>query len=137
LQFFIVMILLKKMVRRNFKFFDTNDVPPYNQYVVGNYEPNNGGYIRNRTWHWTQTPIIHRAEPDGFVREHVADYYIDTTINDFLRRYDYYEVYIYMIVKQTENNRIRLFAPSTTNNRDIRDIVDFDNDIVKILAILI
>ncbi len=125
------------MIRRLFKFFGKNDVVPYNQYVVGNFEPNNGGYIRNRLWHWTQGLSIDRVEPDGYVRTHIAQLYPETTFNEFLRTYDHYEVYVYMVSKQTENNRIKLYAPSTNDNTDIRDIIDFDRDIVKILAILI
>jgi hypothetical protein len=125
------------MIRRLFKFFGKNDITPYNQYIVGNYEPNNGGYIRNRTWHWTQALSFDRIEPDGYIRTHTAQEYNNSTFNAFLRTYDHYEVYIYMITKQTENNRISFQAPTINDNRDIRDIIDFDRDIVKILAILI
>lgn len=127
------------MIRRNFKFFGINEVPPYHQYIVNDFIPfeNNGGYIRSRTWHWVQSPVVNRAEPDGFIRTHVADSFENTTFNEFLRRYDHYELYIYMVTKQTENNRIRFLAPSNNDNTDIRDFIDFDNDIIKINAILI
>lgn len=127
------------MIRRDFKFFGVNEVRPYHQYIVYDFVPseNNGGYIRSRTWHWAQSNVINREEPDGYIRSHVAESFENTTFNDFLRRYDHYEVYIYMVTKITENNRIGFLAPSINDNRDIRDIIDFDNDIVKIEAILI
>jgi hypothetical protein len=127
------------MIRRLFKFFGKNEIAPYNQYIVNDFIPyeNNGGYIRNRTWHWTHSPVINRQEPDSFVRTHVTECFENTTFNEFLRRYDHYEVYIYMITKETENNRIRLLAPSITDSTDVRDMIDFDTDILKIHAILI
>lgn len=124
------------MIRRNFKFFDTNEIPPYNQYIVGDFEPNNGGYIRNRLWHWTRFPLIIREEPDGYERNFNATEFSNFTFNEFLQRFDYYEIYVYSIERR-QDSRLCLYAPSNYDYFNLEDLIDLNNDILTINAILI
>lgn len=127
------------MVRRNFKFFDFNEIPPYNQYVTGDFTPieNNGGYIRNRTWHWTNTSRILREEPDGYLRAFYTSNFPRYTFNEFLRRFDHYEIYIYSIHRNTEGQILTLYAPNINNQQHLSELIDMDDDLLIINAILI
>ena len=127
------------MIRRNFKFFNINEIPPYNQYVVGDFLANNGGYIRSRTWHWTRFPLIIREEPDGYEREHRLLEFGPITFNEFLERYDHYEIYIYSIERRwaLNGNLLTLYAPNNVDHTDLEDLIDKNNDVLYINAILI
>ena len=129
------------MIRRDFKFFDINEIRPYHEYATGDFEPyiNNGGYIRNRLWHWTNRVVINRIEPDGFERYHQLMNFRNMTFNEFLRRFDHYEIYVYSITRMWELNghRLHIEAPSTNNNYQLSDYIDLDNDVIMIRAILI
>ena len=127
------------MIRRNFKFFDVNETPPFHQYVVGDFLANNGGYIRNRLWHWTRFPLIIREEPDGYERHFNLIEFGPTTLNEFLQRYDHYEIYIYSIERRwaLNGNLLTLYAPSNVEHTDLEELIDKNNDVLYINAILI